>query len=59
MRPRSLMTAYCEGSIISRELRDMLNDEAASARFERELERMDGADTDRYYAGREYGKEPC
>ena len=31
------MTQYIEGTIVSRELRDMLNDCAAEARFEREM----------------------
>lgn len=41
MKPRSLMTAYAEGSIISRELRDMLSNEAEQERFERELRACD------------------
>lgn len=41
MRHRSLMTAYAEGSIVTRELREMLSDDAASARFDRELARLD------------------
>lgn len=41
MKPCSLMTAYAEGSIISRELRDMLSQEAEAARFERELQLLD------------------
>ena len=37
MSGKSLMTQYIEGTIVSRELRDMLNDFAAEARFEREM----------------------
>ena len=48
-RPCALMTAYAQGSIISRELREMLAEEAASERFEHELRVMDaerGVDMD-------------
>ena len=34
---KALMTHYAEGSIISRELENMMHDYAADARFEREL----------------------
>ena len=37
----SLMTAYAEGSIVGRELRDMLAHEAEAERFERELRLLD------------------
>lgn len=36
-RPKSLMTHYIEGSIVSRELENMINDSAAEARFDAEL----------------------
>ncbi len=36
-KPKSLMTYYAEGSIISRELEHMMLDYAADARFDREL----------------------
>ncbi len=36
-RPKSLMTHYIEGSIISRELEHMMLDYNADCRFEREL----------------------
>ena len=39
--PKSLMTAYAEGQIVSRELRDMLAGEVAEERFERELRELD------------------
>jgi len=35
--PKSLMTQYQEGCLVSRELRDMLTDDAAQARFDREM----------------------
>lgn len=41
MKPQSLMTQYVEGSIVGRELRDMLAEHAASERFDRELALMD------------------
>ena len=37
MQPKSLMTYYIEGSIISRELEHMMLDYNADARFDREL----------------------
>ena len=36
-RPKSLMTLYAEGSLISRELTNMMVDYAAEARFDREM----------------------
>ena len=36
-RNKALMTQYIEGSIIGRELENMLLESAASARFDREL----------------------
>ena len=41
VKPCALMTAYAEGSIVSRELHDLLNNEAEAARFERELSILD------------------
>lgn len=35
--PKSLMTHYLEGALISRELHDMMHQYAADARFEAEL----------------------
>lgn len=40
-RPCSLMTAYAEGSIVGRELQELLASEAARARFDRELRTLD------------------
>ena len=37
MSGKSLMTQYVEGTLVSRELRDMLNDYAAEARFDRDM----------------------
>lgn len=36
-KPKSLMTLYEEGSLISRELQEMMTDYAAQHRFDREL----------------------
>ena len=36
MRTQSLMTQYLNGSLVTRELQDMLNDYAAADRFDRE-----------------------
>ena len=41
MTGKSLMSQYIEGTIVGRELRDMLNENAASDRFDRELALMD------------------
>ncbi len=35
--PKALMTHYAEGTLISRELNDMMVDYAAQARFDREM----------------------
>ena len=36
-KPKSLMTLYSEGCLISRDLQDMMVDYAADARFDREM----------------------
>ena len=42
-QPKALMTQYMEGALVSRELRDMLNESAATQRFDKELAAMDTA----------------
>ncbi len=37
MSGKALMTQYAEGSLVSRELRDMMTKYAADARFDREM----------------------
>lgn len=37
MKTKSLMTQYAEGSLISRDLHQMMHDYAAEVRFEREM----------------------
>ena len=52
MTGKSLMTQYLEGSLVSRELEDMMRDSIAEARFERELQLLDVA----YWMYTEEGK---
>lgn len=54
MKPRSLMSAYAEGSIVGRELRDMLANEAASARFDKELAMLDSHESTHPITGERY-----
>lgn len=57
-QPKSLITQYLEGSIVGRQLRDMLATEAESERFEKELTRMD-VDTygENWEFNRDYGSK--
>lgn len=46
--PKSLMTHYLEGALISRELHDMMHQYAADARFEVELKGYEDNLTERW-----------
>lgn len=56
VQPKSLMTQYAEGALISRELHDMMHQYAADARFEIELSGHEENLTSRMYADKPYGR---
>ena len=48
MTGKALMTHYVEGSIVSRELHDMMHQYAADARFDAELSGFEDDERDRW-----------